>query len=200
MRRLFALALLLTACTATPQSRFFLLQPLADGALAAEGAPAETPASHAPVIDLHAVNVPDLVNRPQLIESISAHECVYHEFWRWAEPLEDNIRDVLAGNLTALLAPARVLPDAGRLGIDARLQLTVDVLRFDWQPDGQAVLEARWMLVDSEQATAVPPMVWTRSVRASAKPDDPAALAGAMSQNLLELSHAIAGSLRPRIG
>jgi uncharacterized protein len=177
-----ALALVLASCGATRPARFYALVPLAaPGTLAA-------PATGG-LIAVELVRIPELVNRPQIVTSISEHERSFDDYARWAEPLAPHLTGVLAENLSALLAPQPVVVLPGRDHGPPALVIRVDVLHFDALAGGDAVLTARWSVGRPgegplEEATGH----WLQPGGAT----DPEGLAAAMSRNLLELSRALA--------
>jgi uncharacterized protein len=188
---LLALALLavpgLPGCGSTEASRFYVLAPLA-------GAPeAPTPAD-APRLGVERVAIPPLVDRPQMVESLSLHERRFDEFARWGEPLEDNITRVVAQNLAALLAPGLAVAETARELPGAGPSLALTILRFDAEADGSCVVQAACLLRGPGGSRAVP---LPAEFRAQAAEDVPQARAAALSACLLDLSRALAAALAP---
>jgi len=128
----FTTLLLLGACASPPRERFYTLD-APEPPVAAEGAPS---------ISVGPVNIPELVDRPQLVVRVRANEVVLTEQERWAEPLRGAIARVVAANLAAALG-ARVL--AQRNG-EADYRVTFDVQRFESGDEG-ALIDAAWSVV-----------------------------------------------------
>lgn len=101
-----------------------------------------------PGILVSAVTVPEMIDRPQIVTRDSANRVVVSEQNLWAEPIKSGVARTLAARL------ARALADAGRptqVGaypqtaiVDPYLRVTVDIVRFDAVPNGEAVVDALW--------------------------------------------------------
>jgi uncharacterized lipoprotein YmbA len=72
------------------------------------------------------------------------------EFDRWGEPLGDNLKRVLAKNLSILLCIKTIafFPWRGGIPIDYRLEM--EVLRLDGSLGGTVSLEAWWMVFSGD--------------------------------------------------
>jgi len=181
-----AIALAPVACS-SPPARFYSLVPLAE-----QGSP---PAStDGPLVGVEIVHIPDLVDRPQFVTSLSEYERRIDEYARWAEPLAAHITGVLAANLSSLLSPATVMVEPGRDGRTAAVVVRVEILNFDARVGGDAVLSAQWS-VGGPAAGAAPFAEARGAWKSPVEGADPALLAAAMSRNLLELSKELAETL-----
>jgi len=60
-------------------------------------------------IGLGPVTFPEYLNRPQIVTKAGAHEVELAEFHKWAEPLKENVVNVLQENLLALLSTDRIV-------------------------------------------------------------------------------------------
>ena len=110
--------------------------------------PGFAPASVLPGIVVSAVTVPELVDRPQIVTRDSSNRVVVSEQNLWAEPLRAGIARTLATRL------ARAMDEAGRpVQVAAYpqssianpdLRVTIDIVRFDAVPNGEAVVDALW--------------------------------------------------------
>ena len=79
----------------------------------------------------------------------------FAEFQVWAEPVGNLITGTLVDDLGRRLGPDRVLATPSRLDFSAEYRLTVDVLRFDVDDAGDAVLDARWTLLHGQDGRLV---------------------------------------------
>jgi uncharacterized lipoprotein YmbA len=137
-------ALSLGACAGTPPSHFYLLGaapdgPVADGpAAAVEGGP---------LLLVDPVTVAAYADRSQMVTRLADREVRFAEFEVWAQPIGSLITAALVDDLAARFGPDRVLATPSRLDFSADYRLAVDVLQFDVDAAGQAVLDARWTLV-----------------------------------------------------
>ncbi len=145
------IAAVLSGCagSGTPES-FFALN---DGGVVQSTTSASGAASRErplPGIVISAVTVPELVDRPQIVTRDSANRVVVSEQNLWAEPVRSGIARTLAVRLSRALAdagrPAQVAAYPQSSIVDPALRITVDVIRFDAVPNGEAVVDALWSI------------------------------------------------------
>lgn len=101
------------------------------------------------VIGVGPINLPEYINRPQIVTRLSKHHLKVSEFNRWIEPVNDSVRRLLVINLSNNLNSNRVygIPGYDRAqSLD--LRIGIDVGRFDGQLGKDVLLEARWSLYD----------------------------------------------------
>ncbi len=104
------------------------------------------------VIGLGPFEFPEYLNRPQIVTRVSPNELKAAEFHRWAEPLKENFSRVLAENLSVLLSTDRIIPYPQKKSTPTDYQVTVDVVRFDGTPGGNASLVARCRILGDDGA------------------------------------------------
>jgi uncharacterized lipoprotein YmbA len=94
------------------------------------------------------IHLPEYLDQDQIVSRVSRNRFALSENDRWAEPLADNVANVLVENLSMLLQndEAAVYPWPGRQRPSH--QLEVEVLRFDTDTTGTAYLTARYFLRD----------------------------------------------------
>jgi uncharacterized lipoprotein YmbA len=133
-------------CTRTPQSRFYILQPQPSAVDQAQPSVSVKDM----IIGVGPVEMPKHLDRPQIVTRISSNELYLSEFNRWAEPLEENFSNVLAGNLSLLLSTDKVLvyPWIGTL--EVKRQVRVNVLQFGSLPGGEVLLKVLWGIKDED--------------------------------------------------
>ena len=176
-----ALALLASACSTTPQPRYYVLE-----ALRAD----RGPATRVSVL-VEAVTVPAEVDRPQIVRATGANEVVIEDLQRWASPLQDNIAEVLAGDLSAQLgtqdvSTAHQVRGAYRYGVNVALR------DFESRLGEYARVGASWNVHREDGATRT----GYSSVREPAGGSDFAALASAHSRAIARLSQEISDAIR----
>ena len=140
-RRLFllagagALVAWLAACASAPPERFYRLVAMASPAAAG---------GNGPVIDVAAIALPELFDRPQMVTLGSGSRVEISERHRWAEPLKLAIGRVVAAQLSAALdAPfVQAYPQAA-VGA-AALRVSLQVQRFDAEPGVAVEDEILW--------------------------------------------------------
>lgn len=176
-------------CANSEPSRFYILTPMAISQSA------QAANSHRPelTVGIDQGELPQYLDRQQIVTRTSRNELEFAEFDRWAEPLSDNFTWVLLEDLSTLLSARRmlVIPSAGAIAPDYRV--SVEVTRFDRDAGGDSVLRARWTVLDRDRNPLV-----TRETRLSepvAKPGY-AATVDAMNRTLFSLSKEIAQVLR----
>jgi uncharacterized lipoprotein YmbA len=137
----------LSGCANTQPSQFYLLQ-----ALSSPPALSETkPFSQA--LGLGPITFPQYLNRPQIVTKASAHEVELAEFHKWAEPLQENVANVLEENLSVLLSTDQIVKHPWKRASLLDYQLSLDVIQFDGTKNREAVLKVRWTLVGEDGGT-----------------------------------------------
>jgi uncharacterized lipoprotein YmbA len=164
----------------TIQTQFFVLNAVAP----ATGARADIS------IGLGPVTIPSYLDRPAMARRVDEYQIAYDPSLRWAEPLQDNFQRVVAANLVQLIGPQRILlyPWVRSAALD--VFVTVAVARFEQQPDGSLLLEARWVVRD--RADVLLAVEVTRFTRPGGTPE---ANAAALSALVGDLSQAIAAAI-----
>jgi uncharacterized lipoprotein YmbA len=130
-----AIAVAAAGCASAP-SRFYTLNSTAT----TNGLPA---ASYS--VAIGPVTVPATVDHPQFTVQVEPNRVELEEFNRWAEPLNQNIASVVAGDLAAQLGTSQVA--AGPLAnFQPDYSVSIRIQRFD-SVRGQSVLvEALWVV------------------------------------------------------
>jgi len=138
----WALALGLTCCLGTSRpSRFYTLQPVEVR---------ERPPPIAPELTLAVgpVELPDYIDRPQIVTRSGSNELLIAEFERWGGALDRQIDGALVRALREPLAPRAisVVPQRSVIRSATPYRVAVSVTRFDGTPGQSVVLQARWEL------------------------------------------------------
>ncbi|MDP3902965.1 MAG: PqiC family protein [Methylococcaceae bacterium] len=148
--KLIVMGGLLSACTATPPTRFYVLEPQFDvPAVSADDQVKKL------IIGIGPISIPALLERKQLVTRDADNNLQIAELQQWAAPLKDNIAEVLAQNLTAL-QPSQIIrayPWNAYGSID--YQIIVQISRFDAKPEQSANLEANWAIMDQKSHSVV---------------------------------------------
>lgn len=130
------LSLTVAACASSPPVHYLSLD---DGRPAPLGSPGGFR------VAVTQVNLPDLIDRPQLVVRIAGHRLRIDEQYEWAEPLRRQIPRVIAGYLGGALDSARVvaLPiDAQNFDLDFKVML--DVQRFEVIAEERVDIDVVW--------------------------------------------------------
>lgn len=179
--------LLVAACSQTPPTQFYTLSSM-------QLPPSDVPGQDI-VVGVGPVNLPDYLDRPQIVTRASGNEVMLADFSAWVEPINGMFVRVLVEDLSLLLASDNVLALPQRRPTRLDYQVEVDVTRFDADLSGRALLDARWRvfgrdgdrLVDEGRSTIVAP---------GAAPGDYDAIVAALSKALGQMSSAIASAIQ----
>lgn len=142
---------ILSGCGATSTSRFYTLTPVQP---IASGAKAPSPEA-AVTLSVGPVNIPDYLDRPQIVVRSSHNELLLSEFNRWAGSLQSDTARVLRENLENLLAEDGLSVTSWRRGIPSMYRVSVDVSRFEATDDTVVVLKAQWVLFGGDSSTVL---------------------------------------------
>src|SRR5215831_15662599 len=126
--------------TALPR-RLYVLTPLTPMEPISRG-----PGTHDVALGVGPVELPQYVNRPEIVTGRDSPVLQSAAVAEWAEPLRDGFTRVLAENLSLLLATDRVVMFPWQSGIP-EYQVVVNVLQFLGQPGGDVTLVAFWSLL-----------------------------------------------------
>jgi uncharacterized lipoprotein YmbA len=137
------LLLMLSGCGSTQPSRFYTLYPLGD--LKAEQK--STSADHNIYVAIGPVEIPDYLDRPNIVIRTSQNELTLSEFDRWAGSLKEDIARVLSENISKLTAPDQLSVVEWGWGADHDYRVAVDIKQFDIMPEGNVLLKAEWALI-----------------------------------------------------
>ena len=139
------------------------------------------------------VDLPQYVNRPQIVTGNTSNELHHAGFAQWAEPLADNFTRVLAENLSLLLGTDRVAVFPWKGPMPVEYQVIVEVTRFLGEPGGEVSLVALWSVVGKNGKEVV--VSKKSSFSEPTKSQDYEALAAVMSRAVAALSRDIATAI-----
>lgn len=185
-----ALALLaLSACGASKPSQFYVLDAMSPN----ESSRESISIGRGLAIGLEPVNMPEYLDRPEIVSRGSGNQLELGEFDRWAEPLDRNIERVVARNLSVLLDTDRVFVMPVRRPLDLRYRVVIDILRFNLVKEGETLLEVRWAVLDGESEREL--MIATSSHGQPVAVQSYDSVVSSMNANLAELSREIATAI-----
>lgn len=137
-------AVSLAGCARTPQVSYYQLSTRHDvGEILAPFA-----SSKDFTIGLGPLQLPEYLERIQIVSRTSANQLEIMGYRRWAEPLSTGLPRVLGEDLAFLLGNIRVLryPWARSQSVDR--QVIVEILQFEGGPEREVKLTARWTVLD----------------------------------------------------
>ncbi|HEX3350018.1 MAG TPA: PqiC family protein [Acetobacteraceae bacterium] len=193
MRRLLALALALAAAgCGSPATKLFDLSPAHPPAAAGTAGP-----RRGPVIYVDPVKVAGYFDRTQMVIRTDDGRVSLHEFEVWSDPPAELIARAVVDDLAQRFGNDTVMATPAPSYAMADFRVQIDVLRFDVDEHGAAVLDARWTLV----AGRADKLVATRRERVEthvADPTDPSqrvtALRAAVAELSARIGDAVAGA------
>ncbi|UCF93534.1 MAG: membrane integrity-associated transporter subunit PqiC [Desulfobacterales bacterium] len=155
-----------------------------------------TPIANLPdiTIGVGPIALPQYLDRPQIVTRDSQNEIQMAEFAQWAGPLKENFASVLAENLSILLATQRIESFPWNRALPIDYQIAVEVTRFEGVPGKNALLRARWTILDQDGKTV---LIKRQSILNEPTGDDQiAALVEAESRTVANLSREIAAAIK----
>jgi len=180
----------LSGCASSPSSRFYLLN--SQPGSAPEGkSSADDPCVS---IGIGPIEIPDYLDRPQIVTHVTPNEIKLAEFERWAEPIKDNFTRVLAQNLSNLACVKEITFFPWRRGIPMDYRVEAKIIRFDGNPGDKVILEVWWRLLSGDGKTMLQSK--RSSFSESVSGGDYKSLVLAHSQALGSLSREIAEAIK----
>ena len=141
--------LLISACASTPPTNFYVLEALSQTPVSL------TDAEKKRQIGIGPITLPPLLERKQLVTRAEHNNVQIAEFHQWAEPVKDNVAQVLMQNLSQLQPHTifRTYPWSAYGTVNYRV--IIDIIRLDTQPGKSANIEATWAVMDENTHTII---------------------------------------------
>ena len=178
--------LVMSGCSTGPPTRLYVLTSLSHAAVPPATGGREISIGVGPV------ELPQYVNRPQIVTGQQSSELQSAASAQWAEPLQDGFTRVLAENLSFLLATDRVAIFPWKTFVP-EYQVVVEVTHFLGQTGAEVSLVALWSILNKDGREAL--VSKKSSFRESTGSSEYEALAAAMSRTVAALSRDIATAL-----
>ena len=93
------------------------------------------------------VNVPEIVDRPQIVVRTSIDEVQFDEFDRWADSLKSQIRRVIVADLAAQFPGGMVYGSQGAVDLASAYQVSIEIQSFESAPADAAAISMLWSSV-----------------------------------------------------
>jgi uncharacterized lipoprotein YmbA len=100
------------------------------------------------IIGVGPLQLPEYLDRPQIVTRLSPNELRLGELDNWAEPLKDNISRVLAENISRLICTEDVVVFPWKSSSLVDYQIDINIVRLDGKLGGKATLSTRWDITD----------------------------------------------------
>lgn len=134
----FALAASI-GCGTTPKARFY--------ALSAQGG-AVSNATSTLVVAVGPVEMPEYLDRPQIVTRVGDNRLSVDEFNRWGGRLDEEIIHVLTRCIGQRLGTQHVYGYPSRVSAQTDYRIVLALRRFDGALGGEVVLDVAWSLID----------------------------------------------------
>ncbi len=187
---LLALMLLAGCATSSPPVNFYTLHGLEDS----ERLSGDMAITRDLTVGLGPVELPEMLDRPQIITRAGNHRLQFAEFDRWAGSLRNDFSRILAENLSVLLSTEDIVVFPWGGGTDIDYQVIVHVGNFDAVLEQNARLSARWKLRkgDQDEVLEGKRSVFTEPIRGQ----DYEMVVAALNRTLEALSREIATAIQ----
>ena len=140
--------LLLAGCGGSSQRvEFYTLNPLTDMQAKANSPAADQKLS----IGVGPVEIPEILDRPQIVTRSGPNKLNIDEFHRWAGRIDESFAQVLAENISLLLATDQVAVYPWQTDFKPRYRIALKIAYFVGQWGKDVLLEATWS-VSSQQS------------------------------------------------
>lgn len=136
-----ALAIII-GCASTQPSKFYILNSIEKQ----EAQPKGADAMQHVAIGIGSIEIPDYLDRSQIVTRSSRSELKVDEFNRWAGSLKENISLVLAENLSLLLSTDRVFVHPWISDDSVNYWIHVEIIRLDAIPGNTVTMKALWTI------------------------------------------------------
>jgi uncharacterized lipoprotein YmbA len=188
-----ALLILPGGCAHTESAKFYVLN-----SLTGSNAVIKPEAGHNKLtLGIGPINLPEYLDRPQIMTRTGGNELEYTEFHQWAEPLKDNFARVLGENLSVLMDTNRIHQFPWRRSAEIDYQLTVDVINFDGNLEGNSVLTVRWTLYGKDRDKAL--ILQKSTFKQAATGKDYQAMVSALNKTLEQFSRDVENAIHSLI-
>ena len=185
------ISVLLVGCgSSPPPTEFYTLNSL--GSMTQQTQPSEADQNIA--IGIGPVQIPQILDRPQIVTRTGPNKLKVDEFHRWAGPLKAGFAQVLAENIALLLTTDRVAVYPWEGDFKPHYRIALDIRYFEGQLGKNVVLDVVWRVAGQEgqKIQATKASVINEPLAAA----DYESLVAAKSQAIVQLSREIAQEIR----
>jgi len=176
------LMLFTVGCASTKSSRFYTLNSI-KGPAAEQMSPVKSPGA---VVSIGHVEIPNIIDRPQLVTYSGDNQVEFNEFDRWAGSIKDDISRVLIEDLSIMIVKDGISIVSWREPVSADYRIDLNITKFGSVSDREVVLSARWIVLQGEEKKVI--HIYESSLSESTEGRGRAAEVAAMSRALEKLS------------
>jgi uncharacterized lipoprotein YmbA len=184
------ISLLFGCSTSSPPPKYYTLSSFVSPK------PAEAPPlrSDTLVIGIGPVEIPDYLDKPQIVTRTATNELLLSEFNLWGGSLKMDVTRVLIENISSFLVSEPVTIVPWRAHVSGSYRIPIYLFRLDAIPDGTVSLKAKWGIVakDGKTVETIRETSITKPVKGKEYNDT----VNAMSDVLADLSKEIASAIK----
>lgn len=144
-----AAAIGLTACASSPPTQFYSLAAIPAQSSSTQPDSAGTRAAPLRVAAIH---IPPALDRREIVRVGAGDRLEISGEHRWGAPFDEMVQHVLTQDLVSRLPPQEVVLPLGPAPSGTR-SIVVDLLQFQSNAAGRAVLQGSWSLIDSGKSS-----------------------------------------------
>jgi uncharacterized protein len=152
-----AILLVLAGCASTQPARFYTLSAIITPQGGLQKGSSEAGSL---IVAIGPIEIPDYLNRAQIVTRSSQNELKVAEFDRWAGSIDKDISRVLIEDLSNLLSPENISVISWRassaLETPFLFQAIIHLDRFEVMPDEKVLIKAKWSIIDKEGKPVLP--------------------------------------------
>ena len=137
------------------------------------------------------VEIPRLLNRPQIVSRKDNTEILIAEKHQWGGSYKEELIKALTDNFSSLLKTERIEEYPWKTSFKPNYQVRIDIESFDGSVDKSVVLNARWRLVKNNKELMVKRAVIEVPVSTAGSASNYGAYVKAQSQAITRLSQEI---------
>ena len=146
------------------------------------------------IIGIGPVEIPDYLDRPEIVTRTATNELLLSEFNLWGGSLKTDITRVLTENISSLLVSEPVTIVTWRAHAHGSYRIPIYLFRFDAIPDGTVSLKAKLGIVAKDGKTVE--SIRESSIAKPVKGKEYSDAVNAMSDVLTDLSKEIASAIK----
>lgn len=94
------------------------------------------------------VTIPGHLDRSQIVTSTGQNRITIHEYQRWGDSFETQVKETLAENISLLLKTPQVAVYPWERAQRPQYQVYLTIRRFEGKLQGKVTLDAIWQIVD----------------------------------------------------
>ena len=143
------ISLLVAGCGSSAPSRFYTLSSLKSAGLIQQ--PAEE--NIKTIVRIGPVDIPDYLDKPQIVTRTSQSELYFAEFDRWGGSLRNDVSRVLIENLSSIFVAGHVTVVPWKQYAPGAYRVPLTISRLDVTPGGNLYLKAQWSIIDKDGKT-----------------------------------------------